>query len=75
MDEEKENSDYIGQCDTETLERMLLSKPTFNPALCKAVKPKKCEDNPFKVEKDAALSLDYLLMMLYEQLDTSCQVA
>ena len=60
MDEEKENSDYIGECDTETLERMLLSKPTFNPAFCKAVKPKKCEDNPFKVEKDVVLSLDYL---------------
>ena len=39
MDEEKENDNYIGQCDNETLQRMLLSQPTFNPALCKPVKP------------------------------------
>ena len=46
--------------DNDELEKLVSEKPTFNPAHCYFIQPKKNDSNSLKVEKDITLSLDFL---------------
>jgi len=53
-------NDHTQTDDNEVLENLLVYRPTINPVLCEYVLPKRNDANSLKVEKDVALSIDFL---------------